>query len=85
MTTTIAAIGVSEAVDLYERICATLADADGGVQITTYLHSTVYQHKHRDMLRLRGGNIEVRHGKRWDAITIGGKASVGIRMGHYQS
>ncbi len=67
-----------EQTELFELITKTLEDVDGVVQITTYLKSTVYTHKHRAMFVLRASGVHVQRGRNWDCIKYSG-----IRTGRY--
>jgi hypothetical protein len=54
--------------ELIAKIQAHLQD-DGVVQITTYLHSTLYDKRHMTYFRVGAdGSPLVRAGKRWDDI-----------------
>jgi hypothetical protein len=58
-----------EKTELFNKIKETLAQKNGVVQVTTYLRSTVYKHKHADMFRQgKSGSIYVQRGRNWDCI-----------------
>jgi hypothetical protein len=56
--------------------------ADGGiVQVTTHTRSTIYDRKHAGWFIERNGSLHVRRGKSYDALSIGDRLLVGIRLG----
>jgi hypothetical protein len=51
------------------EIQAQLATPGNVVQVTTYLKSTVYEHKHAGMFKATNTGLYVQRGKRWDDIS----------------
>lgn len=58
----------SEASNLFPAIQEALSNGLR-VQVTTYLHCTLYDERHKDMFAVRNGSLYVRRGrKNWDCI-----------------
>lgn len=63
---------------LYDRIVSHLEN-DGGVQISTYTKSTLYEKKHIKMFKVTQNGAWVQRGKKWDCIDY-----CSIRFGRWQ-
>lgn len=56
--------------------------SDGGlVQVTTYLRSTLYKSQHAGMFFVKNGNLNVKHGKGVNCLSVKDTLLVGIRFG----
>lgn len=69
--------------DVFEHITHHLSD-NGVVVIATALKAWQFDKpKHVEFFRVNGTTCEMRQGRAWVAITIGGKPCVGIRRGRF--
>jgi hypothetical protein len=67
---------------IYNDIMTVLSDKNGIVQVTTYMHSTLYKSKHKEYFKLKGESLKVRSGNRWNTIVSGDMVLVKIEVGH---
>lgn len=76
-----------QADELLRAIQTRLSEPNGVVIVATHTKATEYQHRHRDMFRLNGREVQVQRGRSWVTVrTFFGDTSGGctIRFARYQ-